>query len=85
MVVDERTRLLIPRLLSLAAIGAVVGALYGFETSLADQAGLRGLIRGGLTGLLIAGVVTWLRLFVIEAPGSWLVRASFPVTVAVRA
>jgi adenylate cyclase len=89
MVIDERTRLLLPRILSFVVTGAVVGAVYGYATSVAADAGLRGLVRGALTGVLIAAVVTWLRLFVLETPdtplGARLARAPFPVTVAVRA
>ena len=43
MVIDERIRLLFPRILSFVAIAAVLGAGYGYETA---DAGLRGLIRG---------------------------------------
>jgi adenylate cyclase len=84
MVVDERTRLLLPRILSFAVIGAVIGAGYGYETAIADAAGLRGLIRGALTGALIAATVNSLDYFVLRAPGSRLVHASFLVSVAVR-
>ncbi|HYX03043.1 MAG TPA: adenylate/guanylate cyclase domain-containing protein [Reyranella sp.] len=63
----------------------VIGAAYGYATSVADHAGLRGLVRGAFTGALIAAVVTSLRIFVLEAPDSRLARASFPVSVAVRA
>src|SRR5215831_11282683 len=85
MVVDERTRLLLPRILSFVMAATVIGAAYGYATSVADHAGLRGLVRGAFTGALIAAVVTSLRIFVLEAPDSRLVRASFPVSVAVRA
>jgi hypothetical protein len=57
MVVDERIRLQFPRILSFVVIGAVIGAGYGYETSIADAAGLRGLIRGALAGVLISGAV----------------------------
>jgi adenylate cyclase len=85
MVVDERTRLLLPRILSFVMAATVIGAAYGYATSIADRAELRGLVRGAFTGALIAAVVSWLRLFVLEAPGARLARASFPVSVAVRA
>ena len=85
MVVDERTRLLLPRILSFVMAATVIGAAYGYATSVADHAGLRGLVRGAFTGALIAAVVTSLRIFVLEAPDSRLARASFPVSVAVRA
>lgn len=84
MVVDERIRLLFPRILSFAAISAVIGAGYGYETSIAAAAGLRGLIRGALTGALIGAAVTSLIAFVLQAPGARLARASFMVSVAVR-
>ena len=80
MVVDERIRLVFPRILGFV----VIGAGYGYETSIAAGAGLRGLIRGALTGGLIGGAVTSLRVFVLQAPGTRLARASFMVTVAVR-
>jgi adenylate cyclase len=83
MVVDEQTRLLLPRILGFVAIGAMFGAGYGYETSVADAAGLRGLIRGALTGVLIGAAVTSLGAFVLQAPGTRLARAPFMVTVAV--
>ena len=67
MVVDERTRLLLPRILSFVVAGAVIGAGYGYESSGADAAGLRGLIRGALTGVLICAGVTSLRAFILQA------------------
>jgi adenylate cyclase len=84
MVVDERLRLLFPRILSFVAIAAVVGAGYGYETSVAVAAGLRGLIRGALTGALIGAAGSSFDAFVLEAPRARLVPASFMVTVAVR-
>jgi hypothetical protein len=41
MVIDERTRLLLPRILSFAVAGAVIGGGYGYESSVADAAWLR--------------------------------------------
>jgi adenylate cyclase len=84
MVADERIRLLFPRILSFVVIGAAIGAGYGYETSIPDAAGLRGLIRGALTGVLIGAAVSSLSAFVLQAPGTRLARASFMVTVAVR-
>jgi len=84
MVIDERIRLLIPRILAFAAISAAIGAGYGYETSFATAAGLRGLVRGALTGALIGAAVSSLVAFVLEAPGARLARASFMVTVGVR-
>jgi adenylate cyclase len=84
MVVDERLRLLFPRILSFVAIAAVVGAGYGYETSVAVAAGLRGLIRGALTGALIGAAGSSFDAFVLEAPRAVLVPPSFMVTVAVR-
>ena len=84
MVVDERTRLLLPRILRFVVVGAVIGAGYGFASSVANDAGLRGLIRGALTGVLIGAGVTSLRAFILEAPGTRLARASFLVTVVVH-
>jgi adenylate cyclase len=82
MVVDERIRLLFPRILSFVAIGAAIGAGYGFETSIATAAGLRGLIRGALAGALIGAAVSALSAFVLQAPNTR--RAPFVVTVVVR-
>jgi adenylate cyclase len=84
MVVDERIRLLYPRILSFAVISAAIGAGYGYEASVATAAGLRGLIRGGLTGLLIGATVSSIIAFFLQAPGNRLDRASFMVTVVVR-
>lgn len=84
MVVDERIRLLLPRILSFVVISAVMGAGYGYETSIAAGAGLRGLIRGALAGALIGAAVSSLGAFVLQAPGRRLARASFMVIVAVR-
>jgi len=84
MVVDERIRLVFPRIMGFVVIAAAIGAGYGYETSIAAGAGLRGLIRGVLTGGLIGGAVTSLRIFVLQAPGTRLAGASFMVTVAVR-
>ena len=83
MVVDERIRLLFPRILSFTAIAAVLGAGYGYETSIAADAGLRGLIRGALTGALIGTVGGSFNALVLQAPGTRLARASFMFTVAV--
>jgi adenylate cyclase len=84
MVVDQQMRLRFPRILSFVAIGAVIGAGYGYETSIADAAGLHGLIRGALAGVLISAAVRSLDAFVLQAPGARLARASFMATVAVR-
>lgn len=84
MVVDDRIRLFFPRLLSFVVMGAAIGAGYGYETSIADAAGLRGLIRGAMTGVLIGAAVSSLGAFVLQAPGTRLARASFMVTVAAR-
>lgn len=84
MNVDERTRLLLPRILGFVVAGAVIGASYGYESSVADAAGARGLIRGALTGVLIGAGVTSLRVFILQAPITRLARASFLVTVVVH-
>ncbi len=84
MVVDERLRLLAPTLLSYVMIAAAIGAPYGYATSIAAGAGLHGLIRGAVTGVLIGTAVSWLSFFVLQAPGSRLARTSFMVIVAVR-
>ena len=67
MVVDERIRLLFPRILSFVVIGAAIGTGYGYETSITDATGLRGLIRGALTGVLIGAAVNSLSAFVLQA------------------
>jgi len=84
MVVDERLRLLFPRILGFVVISAVIGAGYGYETAVAGAAGLRGLIRGAMTGVLIGAAGSSLDAFVLQASGARLVSASFMVTVAVR-
>lgn len=84
MAVDERLRLLFPRILGFIVIGAMIGAPYGYETSIAAAAGLRGFIRGALTGALIGAAVSSLGAFVLQAPGTRLARAPFMVTVAVN-
>jgi adenylate cyclase len=68
MVDDERIRLLLPRILSFVLIGAALGAGYGYESSIADAAGLRGLIRGTLAGVLIGAASVSLTVFIFEAP-----------------
>ena len=75
MVVDERIRLLFPRILGFVVIGAAIGAGYGYETSIAAAAGLRGLTRGALTGVLIGAAVSSLSALVLQAPGTRLARA----------
>jgi len=84
MVVDDRIRLLLPRILTFVVLGAAIGAAYGYETSIAVDAGLRGLIRGALAGALIGAAVSSLTALVLQAPDSRLQRASFIVSVAVR-
>jgi adenylate cyclase len=79
MVVEERIRLLLPRILSFTAIAAVLGAAYGYESG---DAGLRGLIRGALTGALIGAVGGSFNALVLQAPGTRFARASFMFTVA---
>src|SRR5882757_8698333 len=51
MVVDELIRLLFPRILSFVVIGAAIGTGYGYETSITDATGLRGLIRAAVNSL----------------------------------
>lgn len=80
MVADERIRLLFPRILSVVVIGAAIGGGYGYETSIAAAAGLHGLTRGALNGAAASSP----SVFVLQAPGTQLARASFMVTVAVR-
>jgi len=70
-------------MLSLLVLGAIIGAGYGYYS--AHAAGLRSLLRGAFTGALIGGSVMFISAFVLDAPGSRLARAPFPVTVAVRA
>ena len=81
MVDDERLRLLLPRILGFAAISAAIGAVYGYQVSVVDGAGLHGAIRGALAGALIGAGVPSLIAFVLQAR---LARAPFVVAVAVR-
>ena len=82
MIVDERIRLLFPRMLGFIVISAAAGAVYGYVTSIATDP--RGPIRGTLTGLLIGAALVSLNNFVLRAPLARLSRAPFMVSVAVR-
>jgi adenylate cyclase len=84
MILNERTRLLLPKILSFGVIAAMIGAGYGAETSIAANAELRGLIRGTFTGALIGISVGLLSAFVLEVPGTRLARAPFLLAVVVR-
>jgi adenylate cyclase len=84
MAIDDRTRLVLPRILSFVLLGAVLGAGYGYLTSVADDAGLQGLLRGASTGALIGAVMSSLNAFVLMAPGARLTRAPFLLNVSVR-
>src|ERR1700752_1136715 len=84
MIVDERLRLIFPRIFSFALIGAVIGAGYGYGTSIAAAAGLRGLVRGALTRALIGAAGSSLDAFVLQAPSARRAPVSFMVIVAVR-
>ena len=82
MALDDRLRLVLPRIFRLTVIGAVAGAAYGYATAGGD--GLTGIARGGLTGAVIAGIIVSLDTFVLQAPGAPLTRAPFLLNVGVR-
>ena len=82
MAIDDRLRLVLPRILSLTVIGAVAGAAYGFATANGDS--LTGVARGLLSGAFIAALITSLDAFVLQAPGAPLTRAPFLLNVGVR-
>jgi adenylate cyclase len=82
MVVDDRIRLALPRIIALTLIGAAAGAVYGSATS--PGAELVGLVRGLLSGAFIAGIVVSLDVFVLLAPGAPLTRAPFLLNVGLR-
>jgi adenylate cyclase len=82
MAIDDRLRLVLPRILSLTLIGAVAGAVYGYATG--HDASLTGIARGTLSGAFIAGIVSSLDAFILQAPGAALTRAPFLLNVGVR-
>jgi adenylate cyclase len=85
MAIDERTRLALPRIVSLALIAAGVGAVYSyFSTTAIGGAGFQGTLRGIMSGALIGSICSSLDAFVLQAPGSPLNRAPFLLNVAVK-
>jgi adenylate cyclase len=82
MALDDRLRLVLPRILRLTVIGAVAGAAYGLAT--AHGAGVTGLARGALSGAVIAVLISSLDAFLLQAPGAPLTRAPFLLNVGVR-
>lgn len=82
MALDDRTRIVLPRILRLTLIGAVAGAVYGYVT--AGGYSFTGIERGVLTGALIAGTISSLDNFVLQAPGAPLTRAPFLLNVGLR-
>jgi len=82
MAIDDRIRLVLPRILSLTVIGAVAGAAYGYAT--AGGAIPTGIARGTLTGALIASIIVSLDMFFLLAPGAPLTRAPFLLSVGLR-
>jgi adenylate cyclase len=85
MAVDERTRLALPRIISLAVIAAMIGAVYSyFDTTASGGAALQGVARGILAGALIGGICSSFDAFVLQAPGAPLSRAPFLLSVAVK-
>ena len=82
MALDDRLRLVLPRIFRLTVIGAVAGAAYGYATAGSDS--LTGIARGGLTGAFIASIIVSLDTFVLQAPGAALTRAPFLLNVGVR-
>ena len=85
MAVDERTRIALPRIISLTLIGATVGAIYAyFDTTASGGAALQGIARGIMSGVLIGGICSSFDAFVLQAPGARLRRAPFLINVAVK-
>lgn len=85
MAVDERTRIALPRIISIALIAAAVGAIYSyFDTTASGGAALQGIERGILSGALIGGICSSLDAFVLQVPGARLTRAPFLLSVAIK-
>jgi adenylate cyclase len=85
MAIDERTRIALPRIISLALTAAAVGAVYSYFSTIAiGGAGFQGTLRGILSGALIGGICSSLDAFVLQAPGGPLSRAPFLLNVAVK-
>jgi adenylate cyclase len=84
MVFNDRILLLLPKILTFVVLAGGIGAGYGYETSSAANAGVRGLVRGAATGMMIGAATSLLSAFVLEAPGRWFASKSFMTTVAVR-
>jgi adenylate cyclase len=84
MAFDDRTRIFLPMIARLTLIGAVLGAAYGYVSTAGDHVGGIGLVRGALSGLLIALSLSSLDTFVLLPPGSRLSRAPFLLNVGAR-
>jgi adenylate cyclase len=87
MPVDDRTRIAVPLILKIVAIGAVAGAAYSyFTTAAAGGPPVYGLVRGLLSGAIIGGLLSSLNIFVLEAPSrhGGARRAPFLAHVAIK-
>ena len=82
----DEIRIILPKLVSYVLAAIVIGSVYGhFTTTAASPTDFHGLIRGGVTGALIGGVIGPLDTFLLQAPGAPLTRVPFLLNVAVRA
>jgi adenylate cyclase len=86
MAIADRTRIAIPLILWLTLIGAVAGAAYGYvSTTAGGGPGLYGIGRGAMSGAVIAGALSSLDAFVLEARiGAPLGRVPFLLHLGVK-
>jgi adenylate cyclase len=85
MTIEDRTRIVLPRILSLTLIAAVAGAVHsGITAEAKGDPSLNGVVRGALIGAWIGGIIGSLDAFVLQAPGAPLTRAPFLLNVGVR-
>ena len=86
MTLDDRTRIALPLILKITAIGAAFGAIDGyFSAPAGGEAGLYGIARGLLTGGLIACILSSFHALVLRTPiGAPLVRAPCLLGLAVK-
>jgi len=84
MALEDRTRIALPRIATFTSIGMVIGAAYGFYSSMEDNAGSIGLVRGALSGFLIGLPIVSANAFILLTPNSRLSRAPFLLNVGVR-
>jgi adenylate cyclase len=85
MAVDERTRLALPRIVSLTLIATAAGAIYSYySTTASGGAALQGIARGIMGGALIGGLCSSFDAFIMRTPAAPLTRAPFLISVAVK-